>query len=317
MLSLSQIVLFAGTLGGMMVAGALTSPPPRWRPVLAFAGWGAVVLLLARELHGFFARTVEPEGLKLEFHPFWKNSVPQFGTYLLVSLGFLMLFGSLGFLFLKRERLFLAVLGVFGLVVFALFRYPSSWDIVKFLMLVQIALAIKERCRGAVGGLAGPPAALAFPAWSRERDRLRDGLAPDRFGPRLRRLVLDQAGRAVALPADKEMIAYLRRHIRAGELVFRRDSPAGYAIQGGLPIQNADFAVNSFGFSQQLHDARTGADLRSPVQDGGGIQAPRHHLVRLRRVGWPHAEPDGRVAQGREGGPSGCPVPPLDLYHLR
>jgi hypothetical protein len=311
-LSYSQIVLFGGTLGAMTLAGALTSPAPRWRNLLAFAVWGVAILLLARELHGFFARTVEPAGLRLDHHPFWKSSILEWGKYLSFSLGFLLFLGGIGFSFLKKERLFVLAISAFGLGVFSLYSYPNSWDIVKFLMLVQFGLALTS-------------AATLWTAW---QQRLRVwsllgllGVTAYGTGWLLTGAVGAYDGwyttkpDDLASPADAAMIAYIRKHIGPGEAVFRRDAAWGYAILGGLPIQHVDSFVGSFGFSQKLWDERSALVYKPhPDVDDYKRQGIRWFVfgdwdghMRTQMDEWLN---DGKAEHLLS-------VPPLDLYRLK
>src|SRR5262249_8243093 len=58
-------------------------------------------------------------------------------------------------------------------------------------------------------------------------------------------------------PDDEQAASFIRRRVKAGEMVFRREGPAaGYALWGGLPVPWSDWATQGFGFPQERLAAR-------------------------------------------------------------
>jgi hypothetical protein len=70
LLSFGQVVTFGLLLGACAIAGSLVNGRPSWNAAWRFAVWMLSVLLIARALHGFFAPSLEPTGLHLDFRPF-------------------------------------------------------------------------------------------------------------------------------------------------------------------------------------------------------------------------------------------------------
>ena len=314
LLSFSQVVLFGCLSAGLAVAGGFTSPGKRWKQLLIFALWGLSLLLLARLLHGFFAPTPEPGGLRLDFAPFWREPFKEWAIYLGESLGLLLPMGLAGFFFLERERLALVVTAGMGFAVFCFFRYPNSWDIVKFLMVVQLAAAIAASAAFVAAFRSRWLRWLAVPALAAlvSQGVLWLGTAAlGKYDGWYKQSIDSPAAPA----ADERMIAYLRQHIRPGEAVWRRDAPWTYALLGGLPIQHVDGGTSTFGFSRGVWDARQ--DL---------VDHPRDSIDDYERQGlrWFVLGPwDGPLRQKMElwvrsgRAEARLKEPPLELFHAK
>jgi hypothetical protein len=259
-LSLSQVVLFACFVPAFVVAGAFDGRRIRAARLGRLLVWGATMGLAARLLHGMFAPTAEPAGARALFHPFWLDA--PFKDWLVwhaESFGALLPLGILGFFCLREQRVLLALMAAGSLLVRDLFRYTPSWNIVKFAMVSQIALAI----------LASAALAWAFARGGRWRIAGAAGLVASTFFGFAWPIALTWAARAAhatafsrdCLPpppegADAEAIDFLRRHAAAGEGVYRSERADAYAMYGGLPQPTWDWGTLSFGFSETLFDER-------------------------------------------------------------
>ncbi|HUB06138.1 MAG TPA: hypothetical protein VMB50_04015, partial [Myxococcales bacterium] len=314
LLSFSQVVLFGCLGASVALAGGLTTPGKRWKQLLLFGLWGLALLATASRLHGFFAHTAEPEYLRLDFSPFWRGSIGQWALYLAMALGLGLPLGLVGFWLLRRERLVFGILAVMGLGVFSLYRYPNSWDIVKFLMVVQIAFTVT--------GSATLWAAFRRPWWR--------WLAAPALVALVAHSVLWLGTAAIgkyngwyttkldplaAPAADRRMIDYLRAHIGPGEAVWRRDATADYALLGGLPVQQPDYGASSFGFSHHAWDSRTDlVDHPRPAIDDYEKQGIRWFVLGPWDV-HVHNEVDLWVKEGRA--EARLKEPPLELFYAK
>jgi hypothetical protein len=253
-LALTQAVLFVCLLPCLVVTGAIEGRRVVPARLLRAAAWAAGVALVARSLHGFFAHVAEPAAGRFEFHPYWLDaSEREWLAWHAEAFGVLLPLGVAGFFFLPRQRLLFGLLAVGGILVRDLFRYSPGWNIVKFSMVAQIALAVLaasvltaavSRPRWRAAGLVGVGLATFFGlAWP---------LALATHPP-------PRAGDCVPPPpagADADAIAFLRGHVREGEGVFRSEHPDLYAMAGGLPQTSWDWGTQGFGFSESLYDAR-------------------------------------------------------------
>jgi hypothetical protein len=251
-LSLAQTTLFVCIVPCLVALGALEGHRPSAHRFARYAAWAVAVVLAARLLHGFLAPTPEPAEGRIGLHPFWGETTPrEFLLWHLEGFGALLPLGVAGFFFLRQQRLLLGLLAAGGLLVRDLFKYWPGWNIVKFSVVSELALAILaaavlstaiSRRRWWPLGIAGLVActfvSLAF-SW---------------------KLTVDSPGRSclarVASPADEDAIRFLRERVAAGEAVFRSENPDAYAELGGLPQQSWDWGVKSFGFSDSLYAQR-------------------------------------------------------------
>ena len=131
---LRRSLVFVGSLDGRRLSA------PR---LVRYLAWAAVLGLAARLLHGFLAPVAEPAQAKMAWHPFWGETSPgEWLRWHAEALGALLPIGVLGFFFLRTQRVLLGVLAAGGLLARDLFKYGTTWDIVKFSMVTQIALGI-------------------------------------------------------------------------------------------------------------------------------------------------------------------------------
>jgi hypothetical protein len=264
MLSFSQLVLFL-TLGGALLAQELFSEEPREgsvagrilgggfspRRALGLAGALAGATLVASRLGGFFAPAADASGPGLVVHlgvaeTLWGNLKWFIATY-----GVLLPLGLAGLALLPRLRVLFASLLAGCFAIICTFRVQGSWDIVKFATAAAIGLSI----------LAGVTLGRL---WSRAPRRVFRPLTAALAGLSVAGGVsyavvfgLDLEGiprmyhkKAAPLAgADEVAVSWLRRQIKAGEHVYRRQGAAGYALWGGLPQVWVDKNVPVFGFS--------------------------------------------------------------------
>ena len=288
-LSFCQVVLFL-CLAGALLANEMVAEAKAggWKaslmPLLPFAG----VVLVASRLRGFFVESPATAAeAMLEFRPFaMGGSLEGWASWHLQTFGLLLPLGVAGLFLLARERLLLALLLAGSLVVLNTFQYRFSWDVVKFATVASLALAL--------GAAASPPtpvpASSAVPRYHSRQSRHRRAVGC--------RLLLFPAvvgfygkgtkfKRPVTLAPDDELaVDWLRRNVRAGEIVYRK-SPAslGYAQWGGLPQLIRDADAYHFGVPRSLIKERM-EFVRTPVHD-----RDREALLR-QRVRWLVLGPD-------------------------
>ncbi len=309
-LSLAQTTLFVCIVPSFVALGTLDGRRPSAARFVRYAAWALAVLVAARLLHGFLAPTPEPAEGRIGFHPFWGETTPrEFFLWHLEGFGALLPLGVAGLFFLRQQRLLLGLLAAGGLLVRDLFKYWPGWNIVKFSVVSELALAILaavvvstalSRRRwwplGVAGLLACTFVSLAF-SWD---------------------LTVRSPGRSclarVASPADDDAIRFLRPRMAAGEAVFRSENADAYAELGGLPQQSWDWGVKSFGFSDSLYTARQhlidhpdGLDDFEKQGFRWLVLSPRDTAALVAAQRWAG---DGRAELVAE-------FPPLAVYHLR
>lgn len=148
LLSLSQVVLFLPTVMALGFAEIWNLVVHRGRlakPVILSLG---LAFIGAKLIGGFFTSELYPPiggifDTGLIFRDFSNLSaiVGQLG-WILASFGVLPIFGAVGLLRAKNEKIFLIVLTVLTFVIANTLRYKYSWDIVKFSGVTFIAFAI-------------------------------------------------------------------------------------------------------------------------------------------------------------------------------
>jgi hypothetical protein len=313
-LSLAQAVLFVCAVPSLVADASLRDRRVSPRALLQSGAWAAAVFVVARLLHGFFAPSAEPSQGRLEWHPFWLDaSASDWALWHLEGLGALLPLGIAGLFVLRRQRVLLGLLAFGGLVVRDAFRYTPSWNIVKFAMVSQLALAIltaacvtaalarpRLRVAGAVGLVASTAFGLAWPL----------SIAAT-HPPTI------EAGQCLPAPltgADAAAVALLRRRVSAGEAVFRSERADAYAMRAGLPQQTWDWGTQGFGFSDGLYQERRALiahpdDLEAFRRQGFRwlVLGPRdgHALVAARQ--WVS---EGKAEVAGE-------FPPLTVFRLR
>ncbi len=176
-LSFSQATLFVCVVPSLVLVGSLSGRRLSAPRLAKYLAWAAAMALSARLLHGFLAPVAEPARASIALHTFWGETTPgEWLRWHAESLGALLPIGVLGFFFVPRQRSLLALLAAGGLLTRDLFKYGTTWDIVKFSMVTQLALGILaaaailaafSRRRGWPLGAAGVAACTFFGfAWT-------------------------------------------------------------------------------------------------------------------------------------------------------
>jgi hypothetical protein len=311
MLSLAQVVLWVCFVPAFVIAGALEGRRLAIPKLARLVAWAAAMALVARAMHGMFAPSGEPSAGGIEFHPFWRDGTwREWLGWHLDAYGLLIPLAAAGLYVLRSQRTLLATLAVGGLLVRNLFRYNPSWNIVKFAMVSQIALAIlasavlaaalerpKWRFAGAAGIVLCTFFGVAWPVALTLAPPVHDCVPPPPAG------------------ADASAIDYLRRHVRAGEGVFRTEHADLYAIYGGLAQPTSDWGTESFGFRRSLFDDRRRLLAHPEASDAYLAQGFRWIVLgpgdgpRARQTAerWVHEGQAERAAD----------FPPLMIYRLR
>jgi hypothetical protein len=256
-LSFCQVIVFFSVVGGICAASLFVDRPHRLRAFLWSLGTSAAALLGARATHGFFAPVTEQIGLVLEFAPFSHGRTKLLWLLWEVeSFGLLLPLGLAGIVISGRRAILISIPAITSLLVLALFRYPSSWDVIKFGMMASILLAMLSA--GTILWLFN---------WRPTRY-----ITPVLFAG----AVCSSVGFIVALtmniesigfcreavrptPEDATVISWLRKHVQAGEGIFREGgyySLAPYSIWGGVPTTLVDNDALGFGFSSRLVQER-------------------------------------------------------------
>ena len=142
MLSLGEIVLFAGLCPALVVAEALGDDGLAPRRALRMLGVAAGATLLAWAMGGFFTPSPDtpPLAASLALGPV--HNARQLLAWHLGSFGVLLPLGVAGMFVLGRRWAVLVLLAAGGLAVFNLVAYRYSTDMAKFATLAALALAI-------------------------------------------------------------------------------------------------------------------------------------------------------------------------------
>jgi hypothetical protein len=250
-LSRAQIVVFVAFAASLLLAEPIDEGRLSWARLRGITAAVGVAIALALVLGGFWVPPASEAGsalrLRTEF-PSLRGSMQWY----LHSFGLVLPLGLLGFLRLRRERLFFGLLTLGGLLVSTFLVYRSSWDVDKFAVLGSFGLAVA----------AGVPIASA----------LGTGKASYRAMAWVCAFLCTVGGflfvlGCVAAPpgipfarppsppsaGDAQVISWLRTRAMPGEMVYRTerlDAPIGtnYARYGGLPVPWIDAMVPRFGF---------------------------------------------------------------------
>jgi hypothetical protein len=217
---------------------------------------GAVMSGMGELIAGIFAKKVETSGSTLQWAAqgiggagLWPAVVWNVATF-----GLLLPVGLWGLWHLTHPvRWVLVFLVAGGLFAVNVFEYSASWDIVKFGLVAQIALAV-----GAIGALVRlgqgggsgrflqGPLLVGLLAW---------GLCYQvPFWMKLPNIPFSTAFkrspyRQTLMPVDVQAIAWLRQHIRPGQAVLCTEAIShGCAYVGGFPQFWIDGTSAAFGF---------------------------------------------------------------------
>jgi hypothetical protein len=264
-LYLGQIVLFLTFVAALAVSEVFVGWRPEWSRALLIAPTLALVFACATQLGAFGAAKAPYQlGTLLQPHLGIANSLGGTLEWHWRTYGIILPLGLVGLVALRRERLMFALLITGCLLVSNLVRYKLTWDIVKFATEAQFLLSI---CAGVVvarlfqarrklplaarpgmRGLAllllcaGTTAGLGFhlAIWRKMSLKPNLEMAPGTLGE-----------------ADTTVLNYLRRHVGAEEIVYRRyDVSFVYNQLGGLNIPWL-LSEDNHGFGPKHRDPRS------------------------------------------------------------
>ncbi len=287
-LATSQIVVFATVGTAALAAECLPAGRLDVRRAGIALAIGIAALVLARVMGGFFAPAPYQARAALELHLGVTTTAGGSVRWMAQTFGLLLVAGPIGVFLLRRERLLFAAVIAGCLVVINTLRYAHSWDIVKFGTVGAFFLGISSSASvawllrratasllarvalrlAAVAGLSAIVAAGAAFHYVMIRD------VPGAYHERPEKLSKD----------DATMLAYLRRHVRPGEIVFRDQRQAlGYAQWGGIATPFPVYPTPSFGFPPSAIAARWRL-LRRPSPDVDAYRAQGMHWFVLSRA---------------------------------
>lgn len=266
----SQITLFAGFVPSLLVAEALGRGGFDARRGLRALAVLAVAVAAAVALGGFFVRAPGVPPLEFTLRAGFGDTPAETLLWNLETFGALLPLGAAGLAVLRRDRVVLALLAAGSLVVVNALRFAGSNDIMKFATLGALALAIPSAAAlgrllpdrwtraGAARG-AGAAVLLGLGVLSSGAFAALMGARVPQIPWQLR-LVPVTPG-----PADVQIIAWMRRTVRPGDLVYRAE-PAGwaYAQWGGMPVPWIQWTVKAFGFAEERIEAREDLLHRHP-----------------------------------------------------
>ena len=252
--SLSQVVMFACLLGAITVVEWRSQGSVRRS--LAILALGAGVLILARQLGGFFTPPPDGSALGIVLSGGIAPTLSASIRWNWESFGVLALLGIVGLALLPRERLLFGILACGSAIVLNLFKYTRTWDIVKFGNVLALCLGVGAgglvyrvlrkhsatwvRALVLAGAMLAVWGGLAFLAAFAAKVR---GIPPGGYPRKVEK----------PSPQDARAIEWLRLHASPEQLVYRQ-GPAGlgYALWGGLPPAAFGWTTaRQFGFGEQ------------------------------------------------------------------
>jgi hypothetical protein len=282
LLSLCQVVLFVSTVAALCISETWRL----WRNHARISAWVLLVVgisLLGAKLSGGFFTSSPPSAVGTFFTAsFALHQYSGFADLLmqarwdLATFGAVPILGTLGFLWIKRDRMFLVALAAFPFFILHVIQYRFTWDIVKFATVTSVSLAI------------GAGITLSkFWDWAQSRFRkfafylvvalfaAQGIIAPvlmillyhgTNFG-----MIRPYFSRRYPIDQDNaDAISYLRNHMGSGDIVFRIDEKATpYAAWGGLPTQYTVFPTqtkddDAYGLGPKKFRARKDLSRISP-----------------------------------------------------
>jgi hypothetical protein len=272
-LGISQIVIFLALLPTMVLVQCVLHLRRAPRESLGWIAGGTATLAIATRLGGFFA-AVPHSGFDIELH-LWSQTGHATSNIVwnLVTFGWTLPLGITGLLILLRRdiALGLVVSGVSagGLILVNVLRYEHSWDIVKFGTVAMFALGIPSSIviaqfwTASSHPLARPAALLllilaALPGVGFLTCFVvsAPAIPPNIFFSQPPPIVAN----------DRAAIAWLRRQVRAGDLVLcAPELTSHYAQIGGLPVLPIDAGTMGFGFPADVLQRRRAITSRVPM----------------------------------------------------
>jgi hypothetical protein len=275
---LGQIVLFFTVSASLAVCEGLVDGRFEKRRALAMLATLAAVYLGARLLGAFFAPA--PYALANMLVPHAGVTGDLGGpigslNWTLRSYGFLLPLGVAGLFLLRRERPMLALLAAGSFVVPNVVHYKLTADIVKFATVAQLVLSIAASAvvvrllqlsparprawRAASAALAAALLALGTAFGFGFHAALWLNLKPIKPNLEMRPEKL--------APPDLAVLRYLRRHVGAEEIVYRRQNASlAYNQWGGLAMPW--LGEEMFGFGEEPRAARKKLLASLPAEIG-------------------------------------------------
>lgn len=265
-LSLGHVVLFVTVVPSVAAAEAWFAVTEARRPSLAIpvAATAVASFALAMLLQASVASFGGAGTRALVFRPGAGEGLADTLRWHVQSYGIALPLALAGLPLLPRAgRAVTALLFGGSLLVVNSVRYAHSGDIVKFGVVASLAMSL------AVAALLHR-VLLAGEAGSALRRASARGLCA------ILLVASSAGGAAFALffftkaidryyahsvgpmaPDDERAASFVRSHVRAGEMTFRREGPAaGYARWAGLPVPWYDWATRGFGFPEARFTAR-------------------------------------------------------------
>ncbi|NUM36203.1 MAG: hypothetical protein HUU50_16800 [Candidatus Brocadiae bacterium] len=178
----------------------------------------------------------------------------------LASFGFVLPLGIIGLFFLPSMKEIFLILALGGIFISNNLRYASSWDIVKFATLAQLALSFPMAalliriCKIPLGKLLSLCLGFFAIAWGISFHTV--------FFLSLPNNVYAESFRnsSIAKSVTQEEVAaisWLRKNISAGEIVLSEyKNSLAYIYLGGFPQLWIDSITQAYGFSQKLLERR-------------------------------------------------------------
>ena len=235
----------------------------------------------------------------------------------LESMGLLLPLSLIGAVYFRRESRLLLLLAGGGLLVRNLVTYRHyAFDIVKFSMVSQVALALLaaaalsqafSRPRWRVAGALGLAVSTAFGlAWPLAMSLRFQGYGENQLSSHC-------FPRHAPPPApDLAAIDFLRGRIRAGEAVYRTENAESYSLFGGLPQLYPQ--TGPFGFSDSLFAPREMLIRHPSGEPGPFVDQGFRWLVLSPRDGSLEGAAEHWVKTGQAD--LAAEFPPLKVFHL-
>jgi hypothetical protein len=260
-LTISHVVVFASLAGAVLVAEVFSHGPVEWKRITGISAAIAAALVAGKAGGGFFLPPPDQMGLGLSLQARVADSLWSTLVWHTLTYGLLLPLGICGLFLLREGRLLFLLLLAGSLGVLNFVTYAHSWDIVKFGTISAISLSI---CASATVArvLSTRPALLGTCLGVLLlTGATLDGLAfPILFAVNAPGIPLAMYPKEASNPPsepDLQAIAWLRRRVPAGDLVYRLPAAAlAYDHVGGLPVPWFDGLTDSFGFSRERMERR-------------------------------------------------------------
>jgi hypothetical protein len=251
-LSFSELVLYVTVLPSMLVAELRYEDRIEIRRAPAMLGAAALSFGVAKLMGGFFAHAEGVEGMKFIPHLGFADTPIDTLRWNAMTFGVMWLTGLAGLVVLKRARVLFGLLFLGALLVVNGLRFTGSADIMKFATVVQLSL-------GLLGGVflahllsierLARPVRIAITAVLFAATTWVGFSYPVILAFRIELPGSYRQKPENLSPADVEATTFLRRTVRAGEMIYRTNG-AGYAQWAGLPQPWLDWTKKQWGIPQ-------------------------------------------------------------------